>query len=73
MDVVAALRLGLLLESHAGVFDARKLVATESVQDLFAGIEWTSCRVFDEDLSQSYPDVNVHDVFRSSQAMHFCI
>jgi hypothetical protein len=64
VDVVAALRLGLLLESHAGVFDAGRLAATERVQDLFAGIEWTSCRVSDEDLSQSYPDVNVHDVFR---------
>lgn len=63
MDVVAALGLGLLLESHAGVFDARKLVATERVQDLFAGIEWTSCRVSDEGLSQSSSDVKVYDVF----------
>ena len=45
------------------MFDARRSVATERVQELFADIEWTSCRVSDEDLSQSYPDVNVHDVF----------
>ena len=63
MDVVAALGPVLLLESHAGVFDAGRLVATERVQELLVNIEWTSCRVSDEDLSQSYPDVNVHDVF----------
>lgn len=63
MDVVAALGPVLLLESHAGVFDAGRLVATERVQELFVNIEWTSCRVSDEGLSQSSSDVKVYDVF----------